>query len=623
MATRSTWRRAIPLAAVFRYGARSLAKSPLFTAVAVLSLGLALALNTTMFALVDAVAHPIVPYAEPERIVTASFLGGYDRERPITLEDRFRAVRDGSTMHEAIAGYTFVPALIQSGTVAEQQLVTATSPELFALLGVRPIIGRLFSASDSSRQTAQTAVISFRLWNRLFAGQSLDRGPTLHVGMATYTVIGVMPRGVHFPNATDVWVPLASFAADTVVRKLGPFPVLRLKPGVTPGMAWTELSVIANRLSASYAQRRPIAPRLVALRMSTPKAFIPPFFRPTVFMVLVIACANLGTMMLARGIARRRETAIRVALGAGRRDVVGQVLAECGLVIAGGMAVGVLLTFWALYVLPHVVVPFVPELGDIDPAPSWRVFAFVLAASMAMLIGAGLLPALRAAATDPSEPMKEGTGTSTGRVRDRYNPLIVVEVALSTALLMTTALFLIIVVRLAAYEFQYAGERLVDATIVVNARQAADDAAVERFYDDLVARSRHLPGAREAATMRRDSPDGPMVYVEQGKSGDQWMNLRWYHVVSPGFLRTFGIPVIQGRDFEPGDRASGNGVVIVDEAAARRLWPDMPSPVGRMIKMGSASSRRPWLRVVGVARSVELQPRLDSSLPPEPSIYVL
>jgi hypothetical protein len=219
--------------------------------------------------------------------------------------------------------------------------------------------------------------------------------------------------------------------------------------------------------------------------------------------------------------------------------------------------------------------------------------------------------------------MKEGSGTTTGRLRDRYNPLIMVEMALSTALLMCAGLFVIFVVRLASFQFRYAAKRLVVASLNVSSRLAASDSAVERFYEDLTMRSSTVPGARSAATRSFDRPDGGVVMAEEGKSGEQWLNLGGFTVASPGYLRTIGVQVIQGRDFADGDRGSVTGVVIVDENAARRLWPDLPSPVGRMIKLGNRSSRRPWLRVVGVVPAVEMRPRREYELPPEPMVYVV
>src|SRR4029079_8040191 len=194
------------------------------------------------------------------------------------------------------------------------------------------------------------------------------------------------------------------------MRLWGPAPVLRLRHGVTVQAARGELAAIAARLTAAYSPRRPLSAYIIPLWMSyyQPPSIFGSFLGGTVTMVLIIACANLATMMLARGMARRRETAIRIALGASRRAIVRQVLAECALLVAAGLAIGVLLTIWALHVIPHFATPYVPNIGDLEPVPSWRVFSFALGATIATILIAGALPALRAASPDPSEPMKEG-----------------------------------------------------------------------------------------------------------------------------------------------------------------------------------------------------------------------
>ena len=603
-----------------RYAARSLAKAPLFTAVAIVSLGLALALNTSVFALADAVVHPYNPYPAADRIVTPWFTGG-DRRNKLTFAERFRIVRDEMHSYDGIASFTDLRATMQAGVIVEDHLAVAASSNLFDLLGVKPLFGRGFDAGDT-----QAAVISFSLWNRVFNATPLPRGLRFDLGRATFTVVGVMPRGVHFPGNTDIWVPEMALSRASDEWSMGPIPVLRLRHGMTVQDARTEITGIAARVTAVYSPRLPIGGRIQALQppWARPPSIFQSFLGGTVMMVLVIACANLATMMLARGMARRRETAIRMALGASRRAVVRQVLTECALIVGAGLVIGVLLTIWALHVIPHFATPYVPNIGDLQPVPSWRVFGFALAATIATIVIAGALPALRAAATDPSEPMKEGAGTTTGRLRDRYNPLIILEVALSTALLMSSGFFVINVVRLAAFEFQYAAKRLVTASLFVNPKQVPDTMGVERFYDGLIVRARRAPASVFAATSHNEIPDGRAIFAEEGKSGDHWINSSGVFVVSPDYLRTFRIPIVSGRDFQPGDEgAPVQGVVIVDERAAARLWPDMPNPVGRMVKLGTRESKRPWLRVVGVAHNVENGPRVDQDLPPEPRVYVV
>jgi predicted permease len=615
-----------------RYGVRSLAKSPVFTAVAIVSLALALAVNTTMFALLDAVLNPPNPYHEAERAYSVGYMAG--GRNPSTLQERFDALRHGLRSVDAIVPYYTTPASIEHENAIEDDLVANTPPELFDILGVRPEAGRAFNASDTTRGALPVVMISHTMWVRLFHEQPLEKRLMLRVGRGNYEVVGVMPRGMHFP-VSDVWLPLGKLVGDSLVKPFGPRPLVRTRPGVSNDVLQRDIDVVIAGLNAAVAPRSPVAVRLLwfgdgrggkcglvvigsCSRFTTGAN---PLFA-VLATVLLIACANLGTMLLARGMARRREIAIRMALGATKRAIATQVLTECGIIVAAGVALGALLTSWAVYLVPHYATPYAPKIGDMAPTPSWRVFAFVLVIAGVTLALATALPAWRAARVDPAEPIKEGAG-STGRIRDRYNPLIIVEVSLSTALLMTAALFVIMVIRLSGFEFSYAAKQLQTANLSIRSRDMPGDSAIERFYDDLEGRMKTVPGVRDAATSREEKPDGGIVFAEEDKSGDHWMNVNRYRAVSPSYLATLGLPIVDGRDFQPGDRGTATGVVIVDDSAARRLWPGLASPVGRMIKLGYRESKRPWLRVVGVARSVELRPRSGYDLPPEPSLYVV
>src|SRR5436305_5211988 len=218
------------LAHDIRAAARALAKAPLFTTVAVVSLALALALNTTMFALADAVLHPYVPYPEPTRIVVPTFVGG-DRKHEVTFDVRLRAVRDGLRSYDRFASYIVLAgALVQTRTAEEYHFAAGVSPELFDVLGVRPMLGRAFDASDTGAGATQGAVISFRLWNRLFNARPLSDGLTIDVARTRYSVIGVMSRGVHFPwGGTDVWFPLDAMPSDPSIRRGVVWSVFHLK----------------------------------------------------------------------------------------------------------------------------------------------------------------------------------------------------------------------------------------------------------------------------------------------------------------------------------------------------------------------------------------------------------
>lgn len=606
-----------------RYALRSLGRSPIFTVVAVVSLGLALAVNTTMFALIDSVTHPYIPY-DMRPVFGVSFVGG-GRPWPTAIE-RLDAVQKGLHSADSILSYKIAPRLVQAGTNYEDEYIAAVPPQLFDMVGVRPMYGRTLNAGDERADAAPSAVISYTLWNSFFRGHRPGEPVSLTVGPTSYQVVGVMPRGMHFPANTDVWIPLATLPADSATRAIGPIPLVRLRPNVTRQAAEMELSVIATQLSKAYARGKPIGGRLTGLREVNRDRGLDGFSKYmliVVVAVLLIACGNLGTMLLARGIARRREIAIRVALGASRRVIVGQVLTECGLVIGGGIAVGLILTLWATYLLPHYASPYVPSIGDLQPVPSWRVFSFAVVAALLTLVIAGALPARRAAATDPAEPMKEGAGTSTGRNRDRYNPLIIVEVALSMALLMNAGLFIILLAHYTRFDFSYSAKNLQTVSIDVGGKAIATDTAVGRFFDDLEVRAAHLPGAHAATTAGFAMPDGRIIYGEGGAGGLNWLNSKGYNTVSPTYFSTMGIPIVEGRGFQAGDRGTNATVVVVDQVAARLLWPGIASPVGRMIKLGDIKSKQPWVRVIGVARATDLLPRKDGALPPEPQIYAL
>ena len=597
---------------------RALRHSPLFAVAAVLSLGLALALNTTMFAVVDAQLHPPAPYPAPDQVFQL-MQGGGDRRRPVPMAELIPAVREALAGRATVLTFGIRYATVQTRTETADDRVAEVTPELLHGLGVRAAVGRFFTEPDAGE-----ALVSQGLWQRWFGGRPLAEGLQLQVGARSFTVVGVMPRGMHFPASVDVWIPTRALAGDTVGFRFGPLLALRLADGVDRSRAQAALDVVARRLDAEYGTpSRPIALQLYADR-------VPPrelrglygVLLVAVAVVLLVACTNLATLMLARATARSRELALRLALGATRGDILRSVLAEAGLLALAGGAVGLLLAHWALAVVTTKGVRLAPELADVSPSPGARAFAFVLGLTVVTMLVAGLIPAVRASATDPATPLKDGAGTTTGRHGRRHHALVALQVGLATALLMAAMLLLDSAARMRHYTFPFDARRLVTASLRIGGREMPDGRDVARLYDDVVSSAAALPDVMSAATVAEERPDGPMVVGEDGRSGTRWVNLGSYRVVSPDYLRTMGIAVREGRDFSAGDRG-GEGVVIVDRDAARLLWPDVPSPVGHLIKLGRVESPRPWLRVIGVASSVHSAPRRATDTPPEPSIYVV
>ncbi len=602
---------------MIRYALRSLGRNPVFTTVAVLSLALALALCTTMFALVDGVTHPRVLYAQPDRLFGVA--GGVSGAK-VTMQQQYDVYRDAGESVAVPTSYSWVSGTLQVGLRTEDTWVTAVAPNYFALLGVRPEFGRALGAGDASA-SAQVAVISHALWVRLFGQRPVSSGMTFIAGRSSFTVVGIMPRGMEWLGA-GIWIPEAA-ARSVGERIIGPRLVFRLKPGATRAQLDAKLGLAAAQLTAAYGRRGHGISAWTQSMIPRP-ARVADLYNGLVMRILVavllIACANLGTMMLARGLARRREVAMRMAIGAGRVAIMRLVFTESGVIVAAGALLGLFTTLWAIQVAVHYASPFVPALGDVDPLPSWRVFAFVLGLSAVTLFISTALPAWRASSVDPAEPIKESAGTTTGRNRDRYNPLVIMEVAVSTGLLMAAALLAISATRLTAFDFRYHAKQLLVSYVFAPVAKATD---VGPFFDAVVERTSTMRGVLSASTRVKETPDANVVQSEEGRSGERWMNVDTLFSVSPGYLRTLGIPVVQGRDFEPGDRGSSSGVVIVDDSAARKLFPDVPNPVGHMVKFGDERSRRSWLRVIGVARYTEMMPRQDPDLPQPPAIYVV
>ncbi|HUK63831.1 MAG TPA: ABC transporter permease, partial [Dongiaceae bacterium] len=412
-----------------RYAVRGLRKSPGFVAVAVLSLGLGLGLVTTMFALLDAVTHPYVAYRDPDHLYSIS---GWFPTKRVTVRpfDIYRAVRDEARSFQAVVPLSNRLVTVEgpagTDTAGDAGQYAAVVPSrYFAVVGVRPVLGRALREGDDE---AGAVVIGYELWRRWFGGRRSLAHMTLTVNRRVLTVVGVMPQGMGTLGA--LWLPMPQDAERTGVG-LGWTSVLaRLKPGVTLEGAQQELEAVARRLTALYDS--PDAPfgfhmgsmradpmRLSDLHLAMLGASI---------VVLLIACANLANLMLARGLAKRREIALRLAIGAGRAAVVWQMFAECAILAVGGVVVGVVASLWGAQLVGARMPRDLWWFGLVLPQLSWRVFALSLVAAAGAAVLFGLLPAIRVAnAVSLDEPLKDGAGT-TGRVRRRYSALAISEV---------------------------------------------------------------------------------------------------------------------------------------------------------------------------------------------------
>ncbi|MDQ6887248.1 MAG: ADOP family duplicated permease [Gemmatimonadota bacterium] len=604
----------------FRYALRSLAKSRGYTTVAILSLGLALGITTTMFALVDATINPYMPFREPERLYRISPFGGDWKHLP-NMYQQFLMLRREGKFHGGMMASSFGNATVQVGREVREVRYSSVSANAFSVLGVVPVMGRTFPSDDGLAADESLALISQRLWNELRGERSSLDGFKMVMNGRTYDVIGVLPPGVLTPQEADIWVPIPAKAIANGSGLPSRFVsvTFRLRPGATSGTIRPELDVLANRMSLENGSAANTVWYRVD-RVSTAFSVYNDVHRTlayAVLIVLLIGCVNLSQLVRARGISRRRELAIRAALGGTRAQLMRQLLSECSLLCLAGGALGVMIAILGIRIAAHSLPPTVRAMGLVAPDLNWHIFAFGLGTALATILTFGLVPALRASRVDPGDALKDGAGTTTGRVRHRYDGLVTIEVGLSLMLLFAAALIIRSTAAVNAYDYGYNVRGLVAAQMYIW-KPDLPDSEVTPFYKRVLDDASRIPTVRSVALHGGDYTRKWAVTTEDPGAGVREHSFMWYDLVTPGFLRTLEIPVIAGRDFAEGDVTIG--AVIVNQAAAKEFWP-FGDPVGQRIKLGNEPSDRPWLRVVGVARDVFLK---ESSKPdPPPRIFVV
>jgi len=585
-----------------RLAARSLTRHRAFAAVAVLSLALAIALNTTMYSVIDALVSPKIDMRDPGQLYFLQIWGDYkhrvdDATRAALLRSGFRTYEAVTLQQRAGRG----PVAIEYARRFQQGPATIVAPNFFRVLGVRPLYGRYFIDADLTAET-QPVVIS----EQLAAGLSPDRpfplGAVVDVDGVPHPVIGVIGRASQFPGShTDLWMPPAS---GTSLAAL-PSNVVRLRLGQNAKTAEHELAVLSTRLAALAGE----SPKDVWFQLVP--ATVPQFhFRNfhyaligAVIAVLLVACANLANLQLARGFGRGRELALRTALGASRRDIVLQLLIESGLLALVGLVLGLLLTFWGVHLLQSRIPPSVAEYV-IAPQISWRVFAVAIAACLACVMLVGLVPAIRVSRVDPNTLLKAGAGTGANKGnRRQYGVMIVAEIGLSLALVSGAA----IVVRSAAhFRAIDPGYDIKSLSVAWMYLKPSNDTTVRyaEISEQMLSRISHLPDVVEASTYFYGGVDKHAITVEDpsGQSHEIPTPMYGYRIVSPSYFRTYRLPIVRGRDFLAS--SPGEPEIIIDKPTARYLF-GSGDPIGGHVKFGGFDSRRPWTRVVGVVGTTD------------------
>jgi putative ABC transport system permease protein len=594
-----------------RYACLSLARSPAFALIAIVALGLGLGLSTAMFGVLDAVVNPYLPYRDPDSLYWVEWWSHY--RLPITSAELYRHIRDETHAFEAVVPFASEQTTIQYD--GEPQSITAlhVTHRYFAAMGVAPRLGRPFVASDGE----DVVLLSQGLWKRMFGTRRLLNGVIVTIGAQPMTVVGVMPEGA----GSDVWLPLSEAVEGVGLTLPSVRPFTRLRKGVARDQAAAELTALARSLTIRFGMRdapfsfelRPLIFRKEEVK-GIHKAMI-----GSALAVLLIACANLAHLMLARGLAKRRELALRLALGASRLMVVRLMFAEAAIITLGGAALGALLAVWGSSILPGVMPREVAWIGVVRPQLSWRVFSIAALAAVMSAVLFGLIPAVRVALNlNLDEPMKDNSGTTTARVRHRHNPFVIAEVALTLALLMGGSLLLRTVHVLQRERPNYNPETLWNVSVRVR-RPIDSVAATARLRQQVITTLRSISGVRDAAMVSGRAPVGQAVSAEMTGDSSRTVTMPLYPAVSSSYLQVLGMQVLRGRDFEIGDER-GTGVAIVDALAAQRLYPHEDA-VGRLLKLGAPSSNARFVPIVGVVHADAPQEG-DERYAPQPTVFV-
>jgi putative ABC transport system permease protein len=609
-----------------RYALRSLRSQPAFASLAVLTLALGIGANAAIFTVVNAVLLKPLDYKNPDRIVALTTEWRKSGLRGTVSAPDFHDWHDTSSSFRSMALYTGGETSVSVDGVADYATAMRATPEFFDVFGVDPQIGRLPTARDQRPGGALTAVIGHAFWIRRFGGRSDVLGRTLTVAQSTFTIVAVMPPQFRFPDRTDVWVP-SWFIPETTSRSAHNYWVVgRLKDGVTIDQAQAEVTSIAARLEQAYPNSNagkgaavvPLQEQLVGPTRSTLYLLL-----GAVALVLLIACANVANLLLARATARTSELAVRAALGAGRRRLVTQLMTESLVLAVASGALGVLLSRWGVSALLALAPPGLPRLADV--AIDWRVLTFALAVSVCASMIFGVLPALQASRIDLNVSLRQGgrSGALGGGGAAMRSVLVVSEIAGAVALVVGASLLLRSFLALGRAEVGFNPDRVLVVQSTVSTNGLASARAATRFYADVLPRLAAVPGVASVAGIRGlpgTSVHSNGGYWLEGGPGPEATGVRAdqavFTVVTPDYFRTMEIPIRSGRDFSSRDGYDGPRVAIVNAALVRQSFPNV-DPIGRRIQCGLDSLD--FMTIVGVVGNVRAY---DPSRPPGPELYM-
>ena len=598
-----------------RYGFRMMAKAPGITAIAILTMALGIGINTAVFSMIHVLLLQPLPYPEPERIVQLwenNLPKGWDQAS--VAPANFADWKAQSESFAELAIYdrdTF--ALTGKGEPERVEGMMGTA-NLLGVLGVRPALGRGFLPGEDKPGAEKVAIISHGLYERRFAASPEVVGRKIELNGAAYTVVGIMPRGFTFLyTPAEIWTTLDIDPAALERDHHGYLALGRLKAGISRDQAQTELDLIARRLQKQYPDTN------TGWSVAVNTAWEEVFDRDThtalitiqlaVFFVLLIGCANVANLLLARAASRERELSIRRALGAGRARLIRQILTESVLMsLCGGIA-GSLVAVWGVEVLKAIAPKTVPRMDEVRVDATALLFTLGLSVACGILFG--LAPALQRRRPDLMAALRESGRGASGHARHRLlKTLVVSEVTLALILLAAAGLMIRSVQTMFSADPGFKTENLVTASIALPESRYPEEAQRSAFFRQALEQVRSLPQVQSASIVSTLPLAGSNSWTDLAIEGRQEPaageeNTVGYLIVGTDYFKTLGVRLLRGRDFNDRDGRESGPVVVINETMARRYWPG-EDPLGRRIRSAGIPDA-PWITVIGVVSDVRHQ----------------
>ncbi len=610
-----------------RLGFRLIRKNPGFAAIAILVLGLGIGANTAIFSVVNGVLLRPLPFPEPERLVRIwhtppekSFPGMTTFSVSVA---NFIDWKAQSKSFDGLSMYSFTHATMTGGSQPQVVRIARVTDGFFSVFRTQPVIGRAFTADEDKTGQGHVLILSDTFWKSQFGGDANIVGRKINFEGEAYTVVGVAPKSFRYPDWAQAWAPMAWTDAEKAVRGEHHSAVVgRLKPGVDLKQAQSEMDAISSRLAEEYPEDDkgwgailiPLHEDMVGDVRTALLVLL-----GAVGFVLLIACANVANLLLAKTLARQKEAAIRAVLGASRARIVRQILVETVLLSAAGGALGFALAHFGVSAIAAFLGDNLPQ--NMDIAPDAAVLLFTIAASLATGVAAGLAPAWRLTKTNLNEALKSGLGrTDADTAGNRTRQVLVVcEVALSLVLLAGAGLMIRSVWNLHRINPGFDPHNLLTMTLPVSATRFGGPAEEISYFDQIIARIQAVPGVESVALiddlpLSGEGGSNQPVQIEGqpvvAMADQPEVSVR---VITPTMIHVLRIPLLSGREFSDSDSADAPGVVLVSQALAKRFWPN-ENPLGKRLSLTFFPKGAPRV-VVGIVGDVK-QDGLDM---PEPS----